>query len=290
MINLKSAGALALLMASGSLAACTREAAPADVAPAAQMADCVELTDGTYQIIGGRILVSRVPMEAAPAPFANPAWADAVMARFAGEGFGWMGLTVRDRVAAVTGLAPEADTKRRGMAFAESALQAAGEAAPAGLLVVDAITLADSSESGPGEAIADLARGEVTMARCQAAFEQAMQGRTILFQSDRADISPVSARLLDAVTGAATLCSSFPIEIGGHSDSSGSPEYNRLLSQQRADEVLRYMSARGVPAEQLVAIGYGSARPIETGRSPEAQARNRRIEFRVLDQPPGNGQ
>src|SRR3569833_2026783 len=58
---------------------------------------------------------------------------------------------------------------------------------------------------------------------------------------------------------------------------------NREQSAARAIAVLKYLAAAGVQAQHLVAAGFGDSRPIDTGDSDEALAKNRRIEFKLTD-------
>jgi outer membrane protein OmpA-like peptidoglycan-associated protein len=67
--------------------------------------------------------------------------------------------------------------------------------------------------------------------------------------------------------------------IGGHTDSTGSEELNEHLSQQRADAVRRYFVANGtLPYEKIIAVGYGSMRPLASNTSESGRAMNRRID------------
>jgi OOP family OmpA-OmpF porin len=110
-----------------------------------------------------------------------------------------------------------------------------------------------------------------------------MAGRNVNFESGNARISPVSARLLDAVTGVATLCGAYVVEISGHTDSRGDDAYNLNLSQSRADAVRTYLIERGVAAESLVSIGFGETMPLDPALTPEAYEINRRTEFKVIE-------
>jgi len=69
------------------------------------------------------------------------------------------------------------------------------------------------------------------------------------------------------------------VEIGGHTDDRGSEESNQLLSEQRAQAVRDFMTARGVDTSGLTAVGYGEANPIADNETAEGQAANRRISF-----------
>ena len=72
------------------------------------------------------------------------------------------------------------------------------------------------------------------------------------------------------------------LEISGHTDNVGNAEKNLVLSQGRADSVKKYLAGKGVAAERLTAIGYGSDKPVADNATKEGQAANRRIEFKIL--------
>lgn len=76
-------------------------------------------------------------------------------------------------------------------------------------------------------------------------------------------------------------CSGKTIVIEGHTDVWGDPEYNRSLSERRAEAVKDYLVGRGVPAEQLRTEGLGADQPLTTDPSRVAQALNRRVTLRA---------
>jgi len=73
------------------------------------------------------------------------------------------------------------------------------------------------------------------------------------------------------------------VEIGGHTDTNGSPDTNLRLSQARADAVREELIRRGVDGDRLVAVGHGQTRPRNANDTVAGRASNRRIEFTVLD-------
>jgi OmpA-OmpF porin, OOP family len=75
------------------------------------------------------------------------------------------------------------------------------------------------------------------------------------------------------------------IEIGGHCDSRGSNAYNQTLSQHRVESVLNYLITKfpDLKREQYVSRGYGESRPLVPNTSAANMARNRRVEFKVLN-------
>jgi outer membrane protein OmpA-like peptidoglycan-associated protein len=72
-------------------------------------------------------------------------------------------------------------------------------------------------------------------------------------------------------------------EIGGHTDDEGADDYNLMLSEGRAKAVVEYLVKQGIKPEQLEAKGYGETKPIDSGITKAAKARNRRVEFVVVD-------
>ena len=71
-------------------------------------------------------------------------------------------------------------------------------------------------------------------------------------------------------------------EIAGHTDSVGPADYNLVLSQLRAQEVACYLEGKGVNEGQIVAVGYGATKPIDSNLTQSGKANNRRVEFTIL--------
>jgi len=100
----------------------------------------------------------------------------------------------------------------------------------------------------------------------------------------RKDKSVLDTTLLILLKGAPE----FIIEIGAHTDSIGDSEYNLKLSQERADNVVKYLITRGIPTDRLVAKGYGPSQPLAPNFLPdgsdneEGREKNRRTEFRIV--------
>jgi outer membrane protein OmpA-like peptidoglycan-associated protein len=74
------------------------------------------------------------------------------------------------------------------------------------------------------------------------------------------------------------------VEIQGHTDSSGTAEYNQKLSEARALAVRDWLTGHGVPAERLVAAGYGDTRPLIPNVTKALKAQNRRVQFIIMEQ------
>ena len=72
------------------------------------------------------------------------------------------------------------------------------------------------------------------------------------------------------------------IEIGGHTDSSGSQNYNLVLSEKRAQSVKNVLVQRGLPSDRIHIKGYGMTEPINSNRSEQEKAENRRTELKII--------
>jgi len=76
------------------------------------------------------------------------------------------------------------------------------------------------------------------------------------------------------------------VSIEGHCDDRGDPQGNLELSQRRVESVMRWLTEHGVDAARLEAHGFGDTRPVASNRSGSGRARNRRVEFRIVDPAP----
>lgn len=116
---------------------------------------------------------------------------------------------------------------------------------------------------------------------CQKLFDEAVAGRDIEFETARAAVHSNSNDLLDKLADVIKQCPDARVEIGGHTDSTGSTSYNQALSERRAVAVRDALVARGANAANLTAVGYGESRPVASNGTREGRARNRRTEFKV---------
>lgn len=71
------------------------------------------------------------------------------------------------------------------------------------------------------------------------------------------------------------------IQIYGYTDSTGTPEYNLKLSDQRAASVRAYLVGKGLSSGRFSTKGFGIADPIATNDTPEGRSQNRRVEFAI---------
>jgi OmpA-OmpF porin, OOP family len=74
------------------------------------------------------------------------------------------------------------------------------------------------------------------------------------------------------------------MSIEGHTDNKGAAALNKSLSQQRANSVMNWLTQHGVEPPRLEAHGYGMEKPIEDNDSEAGRAKNRRVEFKIVDE------
>jgi peptidoglycan-associated lipoprotein len=72
------------------------------------------------------------------------------------------------------------------------------------------------------------------------------------------------------------------IEIQGHTDATGSSEYNMRLGQDRADAVRMYLNQKGVALNRLSTISYGETQPVDSNKTKAGRSKNRRVVIVVL--------
>lgn len=106
----------------------------------------------------------------------------------------------------------------------------------------------------------------------------------IYFDLDKATIKPKSRPVLDRAVAVLKEFPSIRIEISGHTDSTGSPEYNKTLSGKRAASVKEYLVEHGIDTARIESRGAGMDEPVDTNKTAAGRAKNRRIEFTILVQ------
>lgn len=119
--------------------------------------------------------------------------------------------------------------------------------------------------------------------RRQDMLDEALDGRIIEFQSGSAALTAQGRSVLDEMARALAGIQGSRVEVVGHTDAVGDRQDNIRLSLARASEVKAYLVGRGIPGERLGVMGYGPDRPLADNDTDQGRARNRRIEFKVLD-------
>ena len=104
----------------------------------------------------------------------------------------------------------------------------------------------------------------------------------ITFAFDRYDIQPQFQDTLNEVARTLSAYPSTYIDVYGHTDSVGTDAYNMTLSQNRAQSVASYLSARGVASARIATLGFGERQPIASNDTVQGRAANRRVEIRIV--------
>ncbi len=116
----------------------------------------------------------------------------------------------------------------------------------------------------------------------QGLLDAALADRIIEFESGKAALTDSGKNILDQMSVALLGLKDKKVEVIGHTDNAGSRAGNLSLSQARAEAVKAYVVGRGVNPEMVSVSGEGPDRPVADNRTPEGRARNRRIEFKVV--------
>ncbi|RUR29592.1 OmpA family protein [Vreelandella nanhaiensis] len=99
------------------------------------------------------------------------------------------------------------------------------------------------------------------------------------FEFDSAELTANARNILNGVAERLVNNPDVRVSIEGHTDSRGSAEYNKDLSQRRAESVTTYLAQRGVGANRMRAVGFGEERPIASNETDQGRAQNRRVEL-----------
>lgn len=103
--------------------------------------------------------------------------------------------------------------------------------------------------------------------------------KNLFFDLNSYDLKPESKPELERLLAFLKKNPAVRISIGGHTDSSGDDRKNKVLSEQRAASVKRFLTDRNIDPARVDAIGYGSTKPVADNSTEEGRARNRRTEF-----------
>lgn len=112
----------------------------------------------------------------------------------------------------------------------------------------------------------------------------AKRGITVNFKAGSYKLSPESMASLDEIAAQAKTEKAYVIEITGFASAEGKAEFNKKLSQQRADAVVRYLADNHmIPLRRIITPhGYGTLNPVADNETREGREQNRRVEVKIL--------
>jgi outer membrane protein OmpA-like peptidoglycan-associated protein len=109
-----------------------------------------------------------------------------------------------------------------------------------------------------------------------------MQLSNVFYEIDSWQLKKESISELNNLASLITENKEIIIEICGYTDSTGSDEYNMVLSEKRALSVVNYLISKGIPPGRLKYKGYGNTSPIGDNVTSEGRKLNRRTEATVI--------
>jgi OOP family OmpA-OmpF porin len=93
---------------------------------------------------------------------------------------------------------------------------------------------------------------------------------------------PVLEAVANSLKGAPSIKK---VQVEGHTDNRGKPDYNRALSSRRAASVVRFLVEKGIDQNRLQSAGFGPDKPIADNKSAKGREQNRRVDFVIIDPP-----
>lgn len=127
----------------------------------------------------------------------------------------------------------------------------------------------------------ELARTGVSVTRVGDNITLNMPGN-ITFATDSAGLNANFFEVLDSVALVVNEFEQTVIEVAGHTDSTGSEDYNQGLSERRAGAVGQYLRTRDVFPDRIIEVGMGELRPIATNDTVDGRQANRRVELTLV--------
>ena len=104
----------------------------------------------------------------------------------------------------------------------------------------------------------------------------------VTFATDSSDLSPAFFDVLNSVGKVLDEYEKTVVEVAGHTDSTGSDDYNQSLSERRARSVATYLQGQGVITERLITVGMGESRPVADNTTADGRQANRRVEITMV--------
>jgi outer membrane protein OmpA-like peptidoglycan-associated protein len=104
----------------------------------------------------------------------------------------------------------------------------------------------------------------------------------VTFDTDQFMLKPEFRPTLDKISANLNQNPNSLIDVYGHTDSTGTPPHNQILSENRARTVGDYLTTQGVSAARIRTQGFAATLPIADNATPEGRAKNRRVEIKIV--------
>ena len=171
-------------------------------------------------------------------------------------------------VGAVLGATRDDDKNNQGKDVARGAILGAEAGAVAGNILDRQAAALDQAITNPNVRVVN-----------HGSYLQVTLPEGILFATDSAAVSGPAQSDLYAVARNLNQYPNSRVEVIGHTDNTGSAQYNLDLSQRRAQSVAGILSASGVASNRLVAVGRGLTQPVASNATEQGRAQNRRVDI-----------
>ncbi|MCF7971746.1 MAG: OmpA family protein [Methylococcaceae bacterium] len=142
------------------------------------------------------------------------------------------------------------------------------------------VAVVDAKKMSEQEQLAAMQQRVVSMEERNAEREILLAFGKIEFVTGTADLVPGAVFGVDLLAEYMTKYPTKTIVLSGHTDSVGSAEKNKELSQQRANFIRNVLMTKGVDSNRIIAIGYGQSQPIASNTTTAGRQKNRRIEIK----------
>src|SRR6266853_6537205 len=112
---------------------------------------------------------------------------------------------------------------------------------------------------------------------------------SVKFGFNKDNLTPKAREALDQLAGSISSTKGYIIALEGGTDSVGPADYNYDLSQRRANAVIQYLASKhNVPAHKIYIIGLGKDKPVESNKTAQGRADNRRVDVRLMTNTQGD--
>jgi OmpA-OmpF porin, OOP family len=103
------------------------------------------------------------------------------------------------------------------------------------------------------------------------------------FGFNKDNLTKTAQEALDQLSTDVASAKGYIITVEGGTDSVGNADYNYALSERRADSVIQYLASKhSIPAHKIYLIGLGKDKPVETNKTADGRAKNRRVDVRLM--------
>jgi outer membrane protein OmpA-like peptidoglycan-associated protein len=145
----------------------------------------------------------------------------------------------------------------------------------------EAAAASKSAESATAARERLLAQLNTVLATSESARGLIVNMSDVLFDTGKYTLKPATQISLAKVSGILQSYPGLKLQVEGYTDSTGSPEFNQKLSENRAETVRDFLVTQGVKPENIAATGYGEAKPVADNNTAQGRALNRRVQLVV---------